>query len=145
MEKDKKEDVSTAWGQRLKYALKVRGVKQAELADQTGNKPPSVSGWINGGTVMLGGDNAYKVCIYLRINPKWLFFGLGPSGLEDGVKINGKKTVDVLALPGNNYWPFKFSASEYDSLDEDQKEKIEARVRTYIEDAQVNKSLKKAG
>jgi hypothetical protein len=55
----------------------------ARLARATDNKPPSINDWLNGRTKMLGGENATRVCTALRIRAEWLFFGIGPSGLDD--------------------------------------------------------------
>jgi len=70
------------WNKRLKYAMDERGASQADLARVTRKKAPSVSAWISGDTKMMDGENVAIVCAYLGINPLWLFFNKGESGLN---------------------------------------------------------------
>lgn len=101
------------WHQRLEFALRERKKKPVDLAIATKNKPPSVHGWLSGGTKMMGADNSILTCEYLKINAKWLFFGVGPSGLDnqeiDAAKdeiylsIAGKKIKNIEAILLDNY------------------------------------------
>lgn len=92
-----------SWHKRLEFALQQRKKTPAELARATGNKPPSVSDWLSGQTKMMGGENAVKVCSFLNINHLWLFFGKGPSGLEEG-----HKTPDLIVLDeASDFIPIK--------------------------------------
>lgn len=70
------------WNKRLEQAMDARGKNQADLVKVTKKAAPSVSGWITGSTKMMDGENVAIVCAYLGINPMWLFFGAGESGLE---------------------------------------------------------------
>lgn len=71
------------WNDRLNKAMEARGKIAADLARVTKKKPASVSGWLSGGTKMMEADNSTIICDYLQIKPQWLFFGKGPSGLEE--------------------------------------------------------------
>jgi hypothetical protein len=73
------------WHDRLDFALKKRGKKWAELVQITGLSKPSVYAWRPNAkkrTEMMNGDNAAVVCAWLQISNKWLFEGVGESGLE---------------------------------------------------------------
>ena len=70
------------WNERLVKAMNVRGKIAADLSRVTKKKSSSVSDWLSGKTKMMEADNAAIVCSFLRINPEWLIFGKGPSGLE---------------------------------------------------------------
>lgn len=72
------------WNDRLKLAMDKRGVIAIDLARITQNSSASVSDWLSGKTKMMSADNVLKVCDYLKVNEKWLIFGKGESGLEDG-------------------------------------------------------------
>jgi phage repressor protein C with HTH and peptisase S24 domain len=100
------------WHERLQEALNARGVKPAELARYCGVKPPSVSGWLNGDTRMLGGSNAVKTCEFLKINHDWLFNGTLPSGLEvafessptNKIKRNFPRVVGTAKMGDHGYY-----------------------------------------
>lgn len=70
------------WNERLAKAMAARGKIAADLSRITKKKAASVSDWLSGKTKMMEADNAAVVCGFLHINPDWLFFGKGPSGLE---------------------------------------------------------------
>lgn len=69
------------WHDRLERALFARGLDWQDLVTATGKKKPSVYAWkpnANNRTKMIEGENAAKVCAFLRINSDWLFSGKGP-------------------------------------------------------------------
>ena len=68
--------------ERLAKAMAARGKIAADLSRVTKKKSSSVSDWLSGKTKMMEADNAAIVCRFLSINPDWLIFGKGPSGLE---------------------------------------------------------------
>jgi hypothetical protein len=74
------------WNQRLDAALKARGKDWADLIPVTGVSKPGVYGWKpdekGSKAFMMKGDNAAKVCDFLKISHMWLFFGKGESGLD---------------------------------------------------------------
>jgi len=77
------------WHKRLQEALTVRGKEWGDLFSHlhhlTGIKKPSVYAWkpdAEKRSTMMNGDNAAVVCEWLHINPMWLFFGTGASGLS---------------------------------------------------------------
>lgn len=82
------------WHDRLDLAMKSRGKKWAELVKITGLSKPSVYAWrpdAKKRTEMMNGDNAAIVCEWLRISSKWLFEGVGDSGLD--LRCSEKKMV----------------------------------------------------
>lgn len=75
------------WQDRLQLALDVRGKGWSDLVSLTKAAKSSVHGWnprasSETASKSMDGKNAALVCDDLRINPMWLFFGKGPSGLE---------------------------------------------------------------
>lgn len=82
------------WHDRLDLAMKSRGKKWAELVKITGLSKPSVYAWrpdAKKRTEMMNGDNAAIVCEWLGISSKWLFEGVGDSGLD--LRCSEKKMV----------------------------------------------------
>ena len=77
------------WHYRLQEAMTARGKDWqdlfAHLNATTDIKKPSVYAWkvtAEKQSTMINGDNAAVVCEWLGINPMWLFFGKGQSGLD---------------------------------------------------------------
>ena len=68
---------------RIAWALKQRGMKQAELARLTGVKAQSISCWLNGRTKQLSGEVALKAAKALQVNQKWLVSGKGVPEQEN--------------------------------------------------------------
>lgn len=52
-------------------------VTQAKLARACGVKPPSVSGWLNGKSKFLRGENLLKAAKALKVDQDWLATGRG--------------------------------------------------------------------
>lgn len=76
------------WHDRLELALQARNRGWDELVSATKLKKPSVYAWKPNATkrsTMMNGDNAARVCEFLRISPLWLFYEEGPSGLGEPV------------------------------------------------------------
>ena len=76
------------WHDRLEAALQARNRGWDELVSATKLKKPSVYAWKPNATkrsTMMNGDNAARVCAFLRISPLWLFYDEGPSGLGEQV------------------------------------------------------------
>jgi transcriptional regulator with XRE-family HTH domain len=69
------------FGERLKYALHLRDVSQAELARVIGVKQQAIyllCAGKSGGT-----KHAFSIARYLRIDPEWLILGNGkPPGID---------------------------------------------------------------
>ena len=74
------------FGKRLKYAMKVREVSQAELAGVIGLKQQAI--FLLCKEKSKGTKHAFAIARYLRVDPEWLILGSGnpPSGIdsEDG-------------------------------------------------------------
>ena len=74
------------FGKRLKYAMKVRDVSQAELAGIIGLKQQAI--FLLCKEKSKGTKHAFAIARYLRVDPEWLILGSGrpPSGIdsEDG-------------------------------------------------------------
>lgn len=72
---------------RLKTAMDLTGITQAELARACHVSPPSVNGWLNGKAKFLRGENLLKAAAALKVNQHWLADGTGdmqpPSGLHE--------------------------------------------------------------
>ena len=68
---------------RLTRALKARKVSQAALARACGITPPSVSDLVRGQSLAMKADTLLRASTHLRVNPRWLSEGIGPSGLDD--------------------------------------------------------------
>ena len=64
-------------GDRLKVAMNLAGVSQAELARACGVKPPSVSGWLSGRARFLRGENLLAAASALGVSQSWLATGHG--------------------------------------------------------------------
>lgn len=80
------------WHHRLAEALEKRGKKWSDLIEVTGMTKPAVYGWKpddkGSRAKMMDGNNAARVCEFLQINPVWMFFGEGQSGLEPPAESN---------------------------------------------------------
>ena len=81
--------MENTWHYRLDRALAVRGKEWSDLFDYlspiTHIRRPSVYAWKPGAekrSTMINGDNAALVCKWLKINPIWLFYDQGKSGLD---------------------------------------------------------------
>jgi hypothetical protein len=75
-----------SWHYRLDAAIRARGATWDDLVRATGKKKPSVYAWKPEATKrseMMDGENAARVCAFLRISPTWLFHNEGPSGLTE--------------------------------------------------------------
>jgi len=74
------------FGKRLKYAMKVRDVSQAELAGVIGLKQQAI--FLLCKEKSKGTKHAFSIARYLRVDPEWLILGSGhpPSAIdsEDG-------------------------------------------------------------
>ena len=78
--------VLDTFGKRLKYAMKVRDVSQAELGGVIGLKQQAI--FLLCKEKSKGTKHAFAIARYLRVDPEWLILGSGnpPSGIdsEDG-------------------------------------------------------------
>ncbi|WP_419019458.1 helix-turn-helix domain-containing protein [Parasutterella excrementihominis] len=63
--------------ERLKYALLVRDISQAELARKIGVTRGAISNLINKVSQGLSAENALKIAEALEVDPYWLVFGRG--------------------------------------------------------------------
>lgn len=63
--------------ERLKYALLVRDISQAELARKIGVTRGAISNLINKVSQGLSAENALKIAEVLEVDPYWLVFGRG--------------------------------------------------------------------
>ena len=61
--------------ERLKYALLVRDISQAELARKIGVTRGAISNLINKVSQGLSAENALKIAEALEVDPYWLVFG----------------------------------------------------------------------
>ncbi len=64
--------------ERLRAAMAEKGCTLTELASAVGVKPPSVSGWMTGGTRSLKADSALKAAKFLGVEAAWLAGGILP-------------------------------------------------------------------
>jgi transcriptional regulator with XRE-family HTH domain len=69
---------------RLREAMALESVTQADLARACGVKAPSVNGWLSGKSKFLRGENLLRAAARLSVAPKWLAEGKGPMRLADG-------------------------------------------------------------
>lgn len=77
--------MTTTLQSRLKEAMRLAGVRQADLARACGVAQPSVSDWVTGKTKALEGQNLVRAAKRLRVNPEWLATGKGSRELlSDG-------------------------------------------------------------
>ena len=70
------------FGKRLKYAMKLRGASQAELAGVIGLKQQAV--FLLCKEKSKGTKHAFAIARYLRADPEWLILGSGrpPGGID---------------------------------------------------------------
>jgi transcriptional regulator with XRE-family HTH domain len=70
------------FGKRLKHALKIRNVSQAELAAVIGLKQQAI--FLLCKEKSKGTKHSFSVARYLRVDPEWLILGSGqpPSGVD---------------------------------------------------------------
>lgn len=70
---------------RMKLALQGPPKRtQAALARACEVKPPSVHGWVSGGTKTIEASHLLKAAAFLGVNSKWLSDGVGPMRSADG-------------------------------------------------------------
>jgi transcriptional regulator with XRE-family HTH domain len=74
----------SALADRLREAMALASVSQADLARACGVKAPSVNGWLSGKSKFLRGENLLKAASRLGVSPKWLAEGRGPMRLAAG-------------------------------------------------------------
>lgn len=79
---------------RIKAGMAHSGISQAELARACGVKPPSVSGWLNGKSKFLRGENLLKAARALKVDQDWLATGKGRMAMEEV----GEDSADVTTL-----------------------------------------------
>lgn len=84
------------FGKRLKYAMKVREVSQAELAGVIGLRQQAI--FLLCKEKSKGTKHAFAIARYLRADPEWLILGSGhpPGGIDSG----DGQTQDDLFAPG---------------------------------------------
>ena len=63
--------------ERIASAMQDAGISQAELARRCGIKQPSVSGWLNGKSKYLRGENLLRAAQALGVDEHWLATGEG--------------------------------------------------------------------
>ena len=82
------------FGKRLKYAMKVRDVSQAELGGVIGLKQQAI--FLLCKEKSKGTKHAFAIARYLRVDPEWLILGSGhpPSGIDGE---DGQPQDDLLA------------------------------------------------
>ncbi len=82
------------FGKRLKHALKIRNVSQAELAAVIGLKQQAI--FLLCKEKSKGTKHSFSVARYLRVDPEWLILGSGqpPSGIDGE---DGQPQDDLLA------------------------------------------------
>ena len=82
------------FGKRLKYAMKVRDVSQAELGGVIGLKQQAI--FLLCKEKSKGTKHAFAIARYLRVDPEWLILGSGqaPSGIDGE---DGQTQDDLLA------------------------------------------------
>lgn len=82
---------------RLKTAMDLAGISQAQLARACGVRPPSVNGWLNGKSKFLRGENLLKAAKTLQVSEEWLATGKGPMRLE-ATHVNPRGLADTALL-----------------------------------------------
>jgi transcriptional regulator with XRE-family HTH domain len=68
---------------RLKQAMSLAGITQADLARACKVKPPSIHGWLNNKSKFLRGENLLLAATALKVNPAWLATGEGRMEIDD--------------------------------------------------------------
>lgn len=74
-------DMSTL-SERMKEALRAKGMRQIELAQAIGLTRGAISLWVNGMTKTLEGENLLKAAAALGVSPVWLASGKGPMQVQ---------------------------------------------------------------
>lgn len=93
-------DDGMKWNDRLRKARDAAGVKDTQIAEACGVKPPSVHGWMSGDTVSIEARFLLPACKLLQVSPFYIMFGEEVPGIDliqPGLKI---EAMDVLRLIG---------------------------------------------
>ena len=116
---------------RMNRALAESGKTPAELARACGVKPPSVHGWLHGGSKAMRADTAVKAAGFLGVNVRWLTHGAGPMRLD--------------ATTAPIEWPFEtIDAAEFALLDPKRLGIIEGEVRRMLRELAPPRETKKS-
>lgn len=69
------QDTKTTFGQRLRMAMGMRGIKtQAQLAQDFGVSRQTVNSWMKRGS-SIDADNLFRLADMLQCNARWLYYG----------------------------------------------------------------------
>jgi transcriptional regulator with XRE-family HTH domain len=69
-----------SWHARLTAARRAKNFTKIALAPLVGVTAPAITGWENGNTKKMDGQNLMNVCRVLEITPEWLMHGEGEYG-----------------------------------------------------------------
>lgn len=64
-------------GDRIRWAIEVRGYKQTEVAQKIGITQAAVSNWITGASRKPNALTLLRLCQAINVNPYWICFGEG--------------------------------------------------------------------
>jgi len=97
-----------ARGERLREAMKIRGLNGKKLAAVTGINEPQISRFKNGERTKISADDVDKICAALRIRAPWLSYGRMPmdAAEDDAVDEDRDVAVDELeaAIKQSRRW-----------------------------------------
>jgi transcriptional regulator with XRE-family HTH domain len=75
--------MTSTLAERVKERMQALGMKNAELARQSGVQPPTSFNWSSGKTKAIKGEPLLKAAAALQVTPKWLATGRGPKFPSD--------------------------------------------------------------
>nr|DAY72106.1 MAG TPA: Repressor protein CI [Caudoviricetes sp.] len=92
----------TTWNDRLKIAMKKRGLIAADITRKVGLSGAAVKKWIDGVTLQPKYDDVIRVAGYLQVRPEWLMQGQGEMELASSSCVE-LELLDMKAScgPGN--------------------------------------------
>lgn len=72
-----------ARGERLRVAMRLRGLNGRGLSEITGINQAQISRFKNGGRTKISANDVDKVCAALRIRAQWLSYGQAPMDADE--------------------------------------------------------------
>ncbi len=76
--------------------MKLRSIGRADLARAIGISPSAMTQWLSGTTKKYDAENILKASDVLKINPRWLVFGVGPVFAPSDAASTAAGALDVL-------------------------------------------------
>lgn len=70
------------FNERLLFAMRVRGVKQIELAKAAGVSRAAATSWVKGDVQSISAESLIAISEALNVNPAWLATGAGSMDIQ---------------------------------------------------------------